>query len=363
MVKVVGIDPGTKSFDLCGLDDGKVFLEKSIDSADIAEDPGIVIDALKSAGDLDVIVGPSGYGLPLTHISQVGDKEYFEMILVKPEDKKTGVLVGLSKLVKLMAKENLNVFFIPGVIHLKTVPEHRKANKIDLGTPDKLCSATLGVYDQSKRLGINYEQTSFIMVEIGFAFNAIIGVEKGKIISGIGGTSAGPAFVAQGKMDGELAYLLDSFSKDTLFKGGAKSIMNQTTITPEEFAKKHNSSEKLSIAWEAMMEGIEREVASMKVVVKKPREILTSGRLSILPEIKNEISIRLTKYGDVREVQGFAKNVKESSQGAALIADGLAGGNHRKLVEVLDIHGASGSVLDHIHLVKIDEMKKKYSLI
>ncbi len=42
-----------------------------------------------------------------------------------------------------------------------------------------------------------------IMVEIGFAFNAIIGVENGKIIAGIGGTSAGPGFVAQGKMDGE----------------------------------------------------------------------------------------------------------------------------------------------------------------
>jgi predicted butyrate kinase (DUF1464 family) len=87
MVKVVGIDPGTKSFDLCGLNEGRLFLERSILSADIAKNPGIVIDALKSVGDLDAIVGPSGYGLPLTHISQVGDKENFEMILTKPDDK------------------------------------------------------------------------------------------------------------------------------------------------------------------------------------------------------------------------------------------------------------------------------------
>ncbi|HJN58423.1 MAG TPA: DUF1464 family protein [Nitrososphaerales archaeon] len=362
MVKVVGIDPGTKSFDLCGLNEGRLFLERSILSADIAKNPGIVIDALKSVGDLDAIVGPSGYGLPLTHISQVGDKENFEMILTKPDDK-TGVIVGLSKLVKLMRKENLNVFFIPGVIHLKTVPEHRKANKIDLGTPDKLCSATLGVFDQSKRLGISYEETSFIMVEIGFAFNAIIGVDKGKIISGIGGTSAGPAFAAQGKMDGELAYILDTITKNTLFEGGAKSIAEETMITPEEFSNKHNSSEKLRIAWNALIEGIECDVASTNVAVKKPREILISGRLSILPKIRNEISKRLNKYGDVKEIQGFTQNVKEASQGAALIADGLAGGEYKELIEVLDIRNANGSVLDHIHLSRINEIRKRYGII
>jgi|TARA_B100001971_G_scaffold94500_1_gene87327 predicted butyrate kinase (DUF1464 family) len=358
MVRSVGIDPGTKSFDFCGLDDGKIFLERSISTAEIAKNPENVIDILKSAGDLDIIVGPSGYGIPVTHINQVGDKEIFEMILIKPDDTKTGVSLRLRKLIKMMAEEKLNVFFIPGIIHLKTVPKHRKANKIDLGTADKLCSATLGVYDQSKRLEIDYEETSFIMVEIGFGYNAIIGVDKGNIIDGTGGTLAGPAFLAQGKMDGELAYLLNSFSKNTLFEGGALSIANDPTITPEEFAKKHNSSEKHTIAWEALIEGVERDVASMKAVVKSPREILISGRLSSVPEIYNEISKRLTKYGDIKEVQGFTKNVKEAAQGAALIADGLAGGNHKKLVEVLDIQGASGSVLDHIYLSKTDIMKK-----
>jgi predicted butyrate kinase (DUF1464 family) len=362
LVRVVGIDPGTMSFDFCGLDNGKVFLEKSILSTDIADNPGVVIDTLKSAGNLDLIVGPSGYGLPVTHINEIGDQENFELILVKPGDLKIGVLVGLRKLVKMMAEEGLNVYFIPGIIHLKTVPEHRKVNKIDLGTADKLCCATLGIHDQSKRLGIDYSKTSFIMVEVGFGYNAIMGVENGKIVDGVGGTIAGPAFLAQGRMDGELSYLLDSFTKDVLFEGGASSIAGDPMITPEAFTERRNDSESFKVAWNALLEGLERDVAAMKVAIKEPREILISGRLSRVPEIYDDLSNRLQKYGDVKEVQGFAKTVKEAAQGAALIADGLAGGSFEKLINTLDIRGATGSILDHIYLKEANELKKKYGV-
>ncbi len=356
----MGIDPGTKSFDFCGLDNGAVFLEETIPSVEIADNPRIVIDTLKSAGQLDLIVGPSGYGLPVTHISEVGDAQHFELILVKPGDLKIGVLVGLRKLVKMMAAECLNVYFIPGVIHLKTVPAHRKVNRIDLGTADKLCCATLGVQDQSGRLGIPYSETSFIMVEVGFGYNAILGVDKGKIIDGIGGSLAGPAFLAQGGMDGELAYLLGSFTKNVLFEGGAISIVGDSSITPEDLAKKQKKSEHYRVAWDALIEGVERDVASIKVAVINPREILISGRLSRVPEIFSEISNRLSKYGEVKKVTGFTTKVKEAAQGAALIADGLAGGRYKSLVETLDIRGASGTVLDHIYLKEMDELKMRY---
>lgn len=363
MVKVIGIDPGTKSFDLCGLNNGKVFLEKSIPSNEVSDNPRIIIDILKSESNLDMIIGPSGYGVPITHISKLGDKENFELTLVKPEDNKKGGLRGLSKLIKMMITENLNVYFIPGVIHLKTVPEQRKVNKIDMGTADKLCCATLGIYDQSKRLNIDYDETSFIMVEMGYSFNAILGVEKGKIVDGIGGTLAGPAFKSQGKLDGELAYLLNSFLKNTLFDGGISSIIGNSSITPEEFVKKHNDSEINEIAWKALIEGIERDVSSMKISVKKPREILISGRLATLPGLYNELSKRLSVNGNVEKIEGFTKNVKEAAQGAALLADGLSGGKYKKLVNVLNINDASGSVLDHIYLRNINEIKKKYGLL
>jgi len=358
----VGIDPGTKSFDFYGLDNGELFLEHSISSQEIADNPHVVIDILKDAGDLDIIIGPSGYGLPVKHIREIGDKEHFELILVRPGDLKIGVLVGLRKLVKMMANEGLNVYFIPGVIHLDTVPKHRKVNKIDLGTADKLCCATLGVKDQSEYLEIGYNETSFIMAEIGFGYNAIMGVQDGQIIDGIGGTLAGPGFLTQGRMDGELAYLLGAFTKDVLFAGGVSSIVGDPLISPEEFAKRQNENQ-FKLAWESLMEGIERDVASMNVAVREPKEILISGRLSRIPEIYSDVSNRLKKYGEVRAVRGFAKNVKEAAQGAALIADGLAGGNYQKLVEVLGIRRSSGTVLDNIYLKELQDIIEKNELI
>ncbi|MHA2315810.1 MAG: DUF1464 family protein, partial [Candidatus Hermodarchaeia archaeon] len=44
MVRVIGIDPGTRSFDFCGLEDGKVFLQTSITSVEVAENPQSILD-------------------------------------------------------------------------------------------------------------------------------------------------------------------------------------------------------------------------------------------------------------------------------------------------------------------------------
>ncbi|MEM1525350.1 MAG: DUF1464 family protein [Nitrososphaerales archaeon] len=362
-MRVVGIDPGTKSFDFCGLDNGELFIDTTIPSIEIAKDPKIVIDLLKSAGDLDLIVGPSGYGLPLTHISQITDREHFLTILVRPDDLKVGVLVGLRKLVKMMKEEGFNTYFIPGVIHLPTVPEYRKVNKIDMGTADKLCCAVLAIYDQAKRLGINYNETSFILVEIGFGFTAVIGVENGEIVDGIGGTSGGLGFLTLGSMDSELAYLLNTFNKELLFQGGAAYIAGNEFITPEDFANKVELGGRYKLAWDALMESIVKSVASMRVSVTNPKEILISGRLSRVDKIYNEVAKRLSNFGIVRKVGRFAKVAKEAAEGAALIADGLAGGKFKDLVDVVRIKEASGTVLDHIYLKHVEELKRKYSII
>ena len=55
-----------------------------------------------------------------------------------------------------MAERGTNVWFIPSVIHLPTVPEWRKYNKIDMGTADKMAITVLGIYDQAKRFGTEY---------------------------------------------------------------------------------------------------------------------------------------------------------------------------------------------------------------
>ena len=81
MSRVVGIDPGTLSFDLCGLDNGRVFLDTSITSPEIAATPKILVDALKQAQPLDLVIGPSGYGLPWVRAKDLSDDDLFLLAL------------------------------------------------------------------------------------------------------------------------------------------------------------------------------------------------------------------------------------------------------------------------------------------
>ncbi len=66
MPRVVGIDAGTVSLDVCGLTDGRLTLDLSWPTADAVADPDGFLAALTQSGRPDLVVGPSGYGLPLT---------------------------------------------------------------------------------------------------------------------------------------------------------------------------------------------------------------------------------------------------------------------------------------------------------
>src|SRR5262245_28266789 len=68
MPRVIGVDPGTVSIDFCGLDDGALFFDRSLPTAEALADPAVIVDLLEEAHRtraLDLVAGPSGYGLPL----------------------------------------------------------------------------------------------------------------------------------------------------------------------------------------------------------------------------------------------------------------------------------------------------------
>ena len=361
MVRAIGIDPGTVSFDVCGLEDGRLFLDTTLLSTEFAANPQALVDLLLSARPVDLIAGPSGYGLPLVPIEEFGDQERFLFTLVdERERERIPVLGGMGKMIPLMKASGLPILFIPGVIHLPTVPEHRKANKLDMGTTDKLCCLALGIYDQARYHGIGYQETSFIFAEVGGAYTAVMAVEGGKVVDGLGGTVGGPGYYSLGSMDGELAYLLGGFHKELLFTGGAAYVAGQPELSPEDFADLAERDGRARVAWEALMEGVVKSVAAELVVVPKPREILLSGRLCRTEKIRQELARRLSPFGPVRRVEGFASVAKEAAQGAALIADGLAGGRYRELVEVMEIRGARGTVLDHLYVKDAEALRQKY---
>ena len=333
------------------MDGEKIILDSSVPVPEIAQNPKVLLDTVTSVSPLDMIVGPSGYGLPPTPVKDITERE---LTLMVPDDKSIPLYDGIRMVIRLMKAEGFPVYFTPGVIHLPTVPLYRKANKMDMGTADKVCCVVLAIRDQAQRYSIDYSETSFILAEIGYAFNAVIGVKGGKVVDGLGGTSGGPGFITLGSMDSELAVRLGSFPGIVLFSGGAKDMSGKDDLTPEEMAK---GRDKYSSAWNMILESVLKGIAAMTVAVEKPREILLSGRLSGIPEIAQALAVKLSQFGVVRKVKGQASVAKEAAEGAYIIGEGLLGGRYKGIVDCLELRGAKGTMFDYI-LVKGAKLEK-----
>lgn len=327
-MRVVGIDPGTYSFDLFGMENNqKTIVDESIKSEDIFKNPHTLIEKLEGLMPLNIIIGPSGYGIPLKDIRDMTEDDIGRMI---PLDTQVAVNEGIKDVLLEMKDKEMPVYFTPGVIHLATVPSYRKWNKFDMGTADKVCCIALGIKDQSERLNIAFDKTSFIYVEVGYGFTAVMAVEDGRITDGIGGTNGSIGFLGCGGMDAEIAIRLKPpLTQETVFKGGIKDFAGKD-IEPEDLIRFKESLLLLT-------ESIEKDVASMLVSIKNPSEIILSGRLLSYAFIENELIKRLNKYTPVIKVKKLSKIAKEAACGAYIIGEGLLGGRYRKLVSGLDI--------------------------
>jgi predicted butyrate kinase (DUF1464 family) len=343
LTRVAGVDPGTVSFDVCVLDDGEVILERSFRTAEVGADPAPLVKALVEHGPFDLVLGPAGYGLPLVPAGQVGDRELALMLLVREDEPHDRVGVGgMRSIVHALIAAGLPLVFGPGAIHLSTIPAYRKWNRIDLGTADKVASAALCIADQARRLGVDFAETSFVMLELGGAFSAALAVAGGRIVDGLGG-SAGPIGArACGALDAEVAYLIGTaLSKRTGFSGGA---LEDVDLTEGLEALRDREG------WLALEEGAAKAALALTASVPAPREILVAGRLA--PVMIDRLTARLAHVAPVRIATGLA-----AAQGAAVLADGLAGGRYAALVERLGVRDANGSALDHLRIHGADRIR------
>jgi predicted butyrate kinase (DUF1464 family) len=339
--RVIGIDPGTISIDVCGLDNGSVFLDRSLPTADALAHPATLIELLEGAAPLDLVAGPSGYGLPLTAARDVTESDLRLACLAAEGD--AGGIGGLRSLMRTLARLSMPVVLTPGVIHLASVPPHRKVNRVDMGTADKVCAVVLAIHQQAQRHACRPSDVSFILAETGGAFTAVVAVEHGRILDGLGGTSGPIGARSSGAWDGEVAFLAGQVSKDMLFSGGVAAMGETPT------------------AWQAYDEGIVKAIASLTVSAPAARTVLLSGRhaaaiqtrLEQRPEMANRPIVLLA---------GFAAEAKQGAQGAALLADGLAGGDSAEIIETLGIRDARGSVLDHLYVISPAEARARIGL-
>jgi predicted butyrate kinase (DUF1464 family) len=176
---------------------------------------------------------------------------------------------------------------------------------------------------------------SFIQLELGGAFTAAVAVERGCIVDGVGGTAGPMGARAAGALDGEVAYLAGRVSKAMLFRGGMADIPGERLAT------------------DAYVESAVKAVAMLAVSAPGAREVILSGRMARHASLIGELRTRLAAAGHaaVHTITGFAAAAGEAAQGAALLADGLAGGASAALVDALGIRHASGTVLDHLRII------------
>jgi predicted butyrate kinase (DUF1464 family) len=350
---VIGIDPGTVSVDLCGLEDGQVFLDASLPTAEALADPGALIGLLEEAdrpAKLDLVAGPSGYGLPLTTARDLTDGDLaLAYLAIEGEP---GGIGGLRSLMRALARTPLPVVLTPGVIHLPSVPSYRKVNRVDMGTADKVCTSALAVQEQIERRQCSAREVAFILLEMGGAFTAAIAVDRGRIVDGLGGTSGPLGFRAAGALDGEVAFLAGSVPKRLLFGGGAATIAGTPDASAAALVDAKTPSAR--VARDAYVESAAKAVAALAISVPRAGEVILSGRLARVTSIRDELErviVRLLPSASVQVLAGFARTAKHAAQGAALLADGLAGGRSAALVDALGIREASGTVLDHLFVI------------
>jgi predicted butyrate kinase (DUF1464 family) len=345
--RVIGIDPGTVSIDVCGLDDGGVFLDESYPTREALSDASRFVAMLESHAPLDLIAGPSGYGLPLRKARDLTETDPRLAYLAADGD--AGGIGGLRSLARALAASDLPVVFTPGVVHLLTVPEHRKVNRVDMGTADKVCATALAAHDFAMRRGCSVADVSLIHLELGGAFSAAIAVEQGQIVDGLGGSSGPMGVWSPGALDGEVAFLAGTITKGMLFEGGAGTYAGEDRGNVDWIAAPNTGPAKT--AWLAYIESAVKAVATLLVSAPSAVELVLSGRVARFDRVRGHLARRLTTIAPqlaVQRLRGFAANAKQGAQGAAIVASGLAGGQEAALVKRLGIQRATGTVLDHV---------------
>jgi len=352
-MKVLGIDPGSASWDFFGLEDNRVILDTSIPTKELINDPQKVITIIKSVENIDLMVAPSGFGLPLKNISDLTEKDIF-FTLLKFEQKEKEKLIGLGEILRRIKAEKIPGIIVPGVKHLPTVPRYRKINKIDMGTADKLCTSVVGIKDQMERFKIPPEEVNFIMVEAGYGFTAVLAIENGQIIDGIGGSNI-MGFRACGSLDGELAYLIKDIKKDNIYKGGVASIAGFFDLSLKEITILAEKDEQIKTALKAYISSVKKAVfgiTSSFTEKDKVTEILLAGRGAELNYLKQKYISGLRDVAPVRIMKSYSQIAKRAAQGAAFIAKGVLGGDDvcNSIINNLKIKQASGTVLDDIFI-------------
>lgn len=276
------------------------------------------------------VVLPSGFGVPLREAAAIDGRDLFEMTLRSGDP----AAAGLGAFLAPLLRRGLRAFAIPAVKQLPTVPPHRKANRVDMGTADKLCSAAAAIWRLAGGDPARLGEVGALLLEVGAGFKAWVAVAEGRVVDGLGGTAGTVGPRARGAFDGELAYLHPPRVKAEVYAGGAADLDARFPGVGEA----------------ALWEGIERE-AAMLTRFHGVARIVTAGRRA--GDAAARLAARGYEAAPLPPEPGLVPAGPgapsfEAALGAAILADGLGGGPAAALVDRLRLREATDRVTSYV---------------
>jgi predicted butyrate kinase (DUF1464 family) len=329
VVRVVGTDPGTSSLDLLLLEGGRVVDQRRFEPGGPDAESRELETVLSAWAPLDLVAGPSGYGLPLVRGRPPTEDEIDQMSLVRPDQRgQRAGITGFRSWVRALARTGLPLVFLPGGFHLPTIPDHRKVNTVDLGTADKVAVAALALCFDARDHG-GPDHSTFAVVEIGTAFTAVLVVQNGRLVDASAGTRGPIGLRSGGAWDGELAYWRCPLSKQDLFRGGLEDL---GPLGPDAFR-----------------ESLTRHVAALQSITPFDRLYL-SGEALKRSDIASLADQALSRFGTLTPLPSLPGAwVKHAAQGSALLADALSGGPFAPVAAALELQSARGSIWEAVN--------------
>ncbi|MHA1673128.1 MAG: DUF1464 family protein, partial [Promethearchaeota archaeon] len=239
-------------------------------------------------------------------------------------------------------------------------PQYRKFNVIDMGTADKVCSTIYGLHSLQKSSQMALNDMNFILLEIGRGFSAMIAVEGGKIIDGIGGSNL-LGIQSLGKIDGELAYQMEISLKREIYRGGLRDILSSQPIQeetlqedilqlPEDHPIKLYFIEQISkglLTLAHSYEFIQKDIPVLVTGSGIPQKWIIS---QLDGHFERKQNIGIAPIFSFQKLENFAPSTKSAAQGAAFIAEGIMGGRFRELLEHMGFFDCQGSVFDDLYV-------------
>ncbi|MEZ0290188.1 MAG: DUF1464 family protein [Sulfolobales archaeon] len=331
-MRVLAIDPGTMSTAILLVEENRVEEYIEITSRELSRKPETLFEVIERK-EPDIVVAPSGYGLPPVDIRDLSLEERLKSLLIREDDPGVEDLKYISFFLRNVSRVKVPVIGLPGVYNLATISNSKRINRIDLGTADKVATAILAAYIYTEGDIERLKNSNIIVLELG-AFTAGVAISRGEIIDGIGGTLYPIGLVSGGGWDGEVTvYIARRIFKKDLFRGGLRDICRSTDL--------RDVYERCREAFDRYVEDIAKTIAMLEVSIRKRSseriKIYLSGRGADKLIIES-----LEEYNYIAEtLPSYFKNtkshseIKRSVEGAALY--GLLWVNNRDFLRTLGV--------------------------